>query len=324
MIDLFLTYIRYELNYSAHTVAAYKTDLRQFADWMSEQIDKEPREGKADAMGKTATECVTEVTAGGMDIDVERVSLGHLRRWLGALGREGYAARSIRRKTLAVKAFFHFLHKTGRISENPVADITLTKIDSPLPHIVKEQELEEILADENFAGDDFVRVRNLLIIDILYSTGIRRAELMALCDKDVDGFRREIKVTGKRNKQRVIPVAPKLLKRIWDYQRLRDERFGEKGSSGQLIVTNSGKAMNNSTLTYIVNNELASTTASKRTPHVLRHTFASTLLNHGAEINSVKELLGHNSLSTTQIYTHLSFSELKQNYEHAHPRATKK
>lgn len=312
MIDLFLTYIRYELNYSAHTVAAYKTDLTQFARWLEEQ--SVTKLGEADVVAASDT----------IEIDVEKVTLAHLRRWLGTLGREGYAARSIRRKTLAIKAFFHFMHKTGRIVDNPVADITLTKIDSPLPHVVKEHELEQILCDDNFESDDFVCVRNLLIIDILYSTGIRRAELMALQDRDVDIFRREIKVTGKRNKQRVIPVATKLLERIAIYRRLRDERFGDDGGSGHLIVTNSGDKMNNSTLTYIVNNELASTTASKRTPHVLRHTFASTLLNHGAEINSVKELLGHNSLSTTQIYTHLSFSELKQNYEHAHPRATKK
>lgn len=300
MIEVFLTYLRCELNYSAHTVAAYDCDLHQFAEWLDDFYDNDR-----------------------YDIVPDKVTLKDLRGWLGQLARDGYAPRSIRRKTLAVKSYFHFLHKTGRISRNPVSDITLTKIDSPLPHVVKADEMEQVLSGERFDTSDFPALRDLIVIDILYSTGIRRAELIGLRDADINFLRGEIKVTGKRNKQRIIPIGNQLIERIRRYQELRDNLFINP-LCDKLIVTNTGKEMNNYALRFIVNKELASTSAGKKTPHVLRHSFATELINHGAEINSVKELLGHSSLSTTQIYTHLSLNELRNNYKLAHPRVRTK
>ncbi|MCM1319535.1 MAG: tyrosine-type recombinase/integrase [Muribaculaceae bacterium] len=298
MIDRFVKYLRHELNASECTIAAYTGDLKQLTQWLTGD-------------------------ASDSDADFKSVTLNDLRAWLAHLGNSGLAPRSMRRKALAVRSFFRYLLREGVISRNPAADLLLPKLPRPLPALIKEEELETIVSETAFDTDDWVEYRNHLIIDFLYSTGLRRSELLRLEDADISFDRSEVKVLGKGRKTRIVPLAPQLCARIRRYQQLRDTRFENEqpAGAGKFLLTEQGRKMNNTALSGIVKVELSSTTGRK-TPHNLRHTFATALLRDGAEINSVKELLGHASLATTQIYTHLSFSELQHNYKQAHPRAT--
>lgn len=293
LIGKYIQYLRYELNSSAHTVCAYKGDLEQFAAFITG--------------GKPET--FTPLS----------VSRDDIRSWIADLGRRGEKASSLRRKIIALRSLYRYLRKQNLIAANPGADIPLPRLPKPLPAFVKEQEMEELLQESDFETDDFRTFRDKLILEILYSTGLRCSELTGLKDSDIDASRMELKVTGKRSKQRFIPIHPDLLRHINRYRTLRDAHCPDHAD--RLIIGMRGGAMNNSALRDIINTELAPTSASKKSPHVLRHTFATTLLRHGTGINSVKELLGHSSLSTTQIYTHLTLSELRQNYITSHPRA---
>lgn len=298
LIEKFVTYLRHEVNASECTVHAYRGDLMQFSSWLTN--------------GNAETE-----------VDFKSVTLSDLRAWLAHLGNEGLAPRTMRRKALAARSFFRYLLREGIISRNPAADLLLPKLPKPLPSLIKEEELELIVSNEAFDTGDWEEYRDKLIIDFLYSTGLRRSELLRLNDTDISFDRAEIRVYGKGRKTRIVPLAPQLSERIKRYQQLRDEYWIETpaAAAGKFLLTHSGHEMNNTALSRIVKVELSST-SGKKTPHTLRHTFATALLRNGAEINSVKELLGHASLSTTQIYTHLSFSELQHNYKQAHPRAT--
>ena len=190
----------------------------------------------------------------------------------------------------------------------------------PLPQYVRPDAMDEVLSEE-LDGENFEEVRDSLIVEMLYDTGIRRSELVGLKDSDVSTARGELKVLGKRNKERIVPFAPVLAEKIELYRRLRNR---EVGDSDVFFVRCNGEPLYPGLVYRVVKNALASTGLEKRSPHVLRHSFASAMLNDGAEINSVKELLGHQNLSATQIYTHITISELKHNYQQAHPRATKK
>lgn len=308
MIDKFLTYLSHEVVASPQTVKAYGQDLRQLAAWL---MGDEPQ--LAD------------------QADFATVTLSDLRTWLGELGQKGLCSRTLRRKAQAVRAFYHYLRKAGLVEKNPALDLSLPKLDKPLPYLVKQEELEPLLSEDHFeraeAEGDWEEYRDTLILDILYSTGLRHAELLALNDGDVRLDSGELKVLGKRRKVRIVPLAPQLAERIRHYRTLRDARFPDNASlpaaDRPLLLASKGARLNNRALSRIVRVGLASTSASRKTPHALRHTFATALLRDGAEINSVKELLGHSSLETTQIYTHLSFSELQHNYKLAHPRAAK-
>lgn len=297
MIDRFLTYIRGELNYSAHTVHAYELDLNLLANFLTG--------GKPE------------------EFDPASVTLSDLRAWIAEQGERGLSPRTLRRRTLAARSFFHYLRKAGLIKKNPAADISLPHLPRPLPVFVREQEIERVVAPEAFDTEEFQPFRDSLVIELLYCTGMRRAELMNLADSDLDLQKGEVKILGKRNKQRLVPMAPELCEHIGKYLRLRSLEFPDFDFP-KLLVDNRGLPMNIQGLSSIVKVQLASCTVSKKTPHVLRHTFATAMLRSGARLDSVKELLGHESLATTQIYTHLSFSELQQNYNLAHPRATKK
>lgn len=293
-IESFNQYMRYELNRSAHTVSSYSTDLIGFATFVTG--------GKPDTWQPADT------------------TSNDIRAWLAALSRSGVKASSIRRKTQALRAFFRWMRKRGGIAVNPAADVTLAKLSKPLPDSVPVKEMETLL-DEDIDSTDFCQVRDHMIVNMLYSTGIRRAELLDLRLKDYTPSARELKVTGKRDKQRVIPISPQLATEIERYLEMRADTAAE--GTDAFFLGKNGRPLNKTALSGIVKVKLAMTSCSKRSPHTLRHTFATAMLNNGAEINAVKEFLGHASLATTQIYTHLSYNELKNNYLHAHPRAKK-
>lgn len=291
MIGEFLEYLELELNRSKLTANAYGRDLREFAEFL----------------GKDA-----EMT------DAESITTADVRAWLAQMARNGLSPRSLRRKTQAARAFFRWIQKQGIISKNPASEVQLAKIGRKLPEYVRDQEMEELLDNPILGGNPALNIRNKLIVNILYSCGIRRDELSKITDADVDFHAKEIRVHGKRDKTRIIPVADELLAEIREWQTIRDGMYSFP-SPAPLICSKKGK-LTGEAIYIIVHKLLLATGATHKSPHSLRHTFATSLLNGGAEINSVKELLGHASLQSTQIYTHLSFSDLKKAYEHAHPR----
>lgn len=289
ILNRFQTYLRYELNRSVHTVDAYISDISQFAAFIT---------------AENPEAFVPELT-----------TAADIRLWMARLAAASVSARSQRRKLQSLRALFTFMMRRGAITSNPAADIIPAKIDRPLPEFVTESDMEQILAPESGTAAD---TTDQLIVEILYATGIRQAELLGIRIRDVDFASFEIKITGKRMKQRLVPIAPQLAERLRHY--ILTRRQGALPGDA-LFVTSRGNAMNKSTLYRIVTKELAGAACGRHSPHVLRHSFATAMLNNGAEINSVKEMLGHSSLATTQIYTHISFRELKNYYQHAHPRA---
>lgn len=290
-IEDFLKYIRYELNYSAHTVLSYSEDLRQFAQFLQPDGEFDPALVRAD----------------------------DVRLWVASLRKGGYAVRSVRRKVQSLRAFYRFLLKHGVVADSPVSDIPLAKLPRQLPVFVREKNMDELL-DADFDHADFTAVRDRLMLAMFYETGIRRAELISLKDADVDDVRCELKVHGKRNKDRIVPFGGELKTLIGQYRPLR----AKVASAATFFVTAKGAPLYPQLVYRTVKAELAGVPVERKSPHVLRHSFASAMLNNGAELNGVKELLGHESLAATQVYTHVTYNELKQNYNHAHPRALKK
>ncbi len=294
MLNSFLEYLELELNRSRLTVDAYGRDLREMAEFLGQDPELP---------------------------DATSISTSDVRAWIASLSRNGLSPRSLRRKTQAARAFFRWMQKRGYITINPAAEVQLAKIGRKLPEFVREQEMEEILDNPIYVGDPALNIRNKLIVNILYSCGIRRDELAKITDADIDFHQKEIRVHGKRDKTRIIPVADQLLDEIREWQTVRDGLYSFPYPA-PLICSKRGK-LDGRSIYRIVHNLLLSTGATHKSPHSLRHTFATSLLNNGAEINSVKELLGHASLQSTQIYTHLTFSDMKKAYDNAHPRATK-
>lgn len=286
----FLKYLELELNRSPLTVKAYGDDLCEFAAFLG--VDEELQ-------------------------DAAKISSADVRSWLADMSRHGLSARSLRRKTQAVRAFFRWLQKQNRIKRNPAKEIQLAKIGRKLPEYVREDEMERLLSAP-LAGDPILSKRNHLILNLLYSCGIRREELAKITDADINLFSKELRIHGKRDKTRIIPLPDALILEISDWQRIRDANYSFP-KPAPLICTSRGR-MSTSNIYKIVHDLLVGTGATHKSPHTLRHTFATALLNDGAEINSVKELLGHSSLQSTQIYTHLSFNEIKKAYNSAHPR----
>ena len=295
-ISRFLQYLQYERNFSPLTVKAYSLDLRQLADFL---------------------------TAHQEAFHPESITPSDLRSWMVLLASEGCGSASVRRKMQSARAFFRWMMKQGEMDANPAAEIELAKLPKHLPHFVREENMDALL-DAPLAPDaDFESVRNRLIIAILYATGIRRAELIGLMDKDVDTSQCRMKVHGKRNKDRIVPFGSELCALICRYRRLRASLASP--GVGELLLTKKGAALYPSLVYNVVHDELAAAgVRGAKSPHVMRHSFATAMLNDGAEINSVKQLLGHESLAATQVYTHITFSELKNNYQLAHPRALKK
>lgn len=292
MIADFERYLRYELNRSPHTVEGYCRDITQFAAWVTDN-------------------------AAGKHFDPSSVTTGDIRAWLSSMAGDD-SALTLRRKTQSLRAYFRFLMKRGVISSNPASDVILAKAPKRLPEFVKEKEIEEIVG--NYDTSDFRSMRQHIVMLLLYSTGLRREELRTVTDADIDFSLREMKVTGKRSKQRNIPLPDELITEIKRWQSVRDLKYPDLAAPKPLIAGPSG-ALSRGAIYDIVREALASSSALRKSPHILRHTFATAMLNSGASLDSVKEFLGHASLSTTQIYTHLSFAELKKAYSSAHPRS---
>ena len=292
LIDAFLEYLRYERNYSEKTIVSYGTDLREFERYLEK----------------------TEV-----ELDVTQAHADHVRNWIFTLMDVGRAATSVNRKLSSLRSFYRFLLRKKRITVNPMSKVVGPKKKRPLPSFVREKDMDRLL-DGLLYEDSFEGCRDRMIMEVLYATGMRLSELIGLNDADVDFSARLIKVTGKRNKQRLIPFGDELVKDMFAYIKVRNETFPE--GTEAFFVLKSGKRMYPMQVYRLVRRNLSKVvTLRKRGPHVLRHTFATAMLNGNAELRVVQELLGHESLATTEIYTHTTFEELKKVYEQAHPRA---
>lgn len=292
MVDKFLDYIKFERNYSLLTVINYRKDLIEF-----ERFYKE-----LDPL-----------------LSWESVDSDVVRNWMEYMMDRGNSASSVNRRLSALRSFYRFALRRKLIDKDPVHGLQGPKKQKPLPQFLKESEMDRLL-DPKMWTDSYKDVLARTIIVTFYETGVRLSELIGLDDKDIDNITCEIKVTGKRNKQRIIPFGKELAELFAQYQQVRNTTV--KGDSVAFFQTEKGKRMTGEQVRELVKKNLSKvSTLKKRSPHVLRHTFATAMLNHDAGLESVKKLLGHESLSTTEIYTHTTFEQLKKVYKNAHPRA---
>jgi len=290
--ESFLNYLKNQKRYSVRTLRAYSDDLEQFYSFCRFSPEEE---------------------------QILHVDHKQVRKWVASLMDNHISARSVRRKISALKSFYRYLCKEGKVSDNPVKRMIPPKIEKKLPVFVSAEHMNTLLTKTEF-GTDFKGLRNRLIIDLFYQTGIRLSELINLRIVDIDGYNMQLKVLGKRNKERIIPVLKGLKNSINEY--LDERNKIENQTEDFLFITEKGNKMYPRLIYRIVNNYLRLiTTIEKKSPHVLRHTFATHMLNAGADLNAIKEILGHSNLSATEIYTHNTFKKLKSIYKQAHPRA---
>ncbi len=289
--ESFFNYLKFERRSSSHTVVAYKIDLDQFVQFCTEVIG---------------------------EFDVKKIDAKLIRNWIVLLMEKKLSARSVNRKITTLKSFFKFLLKEQIVENNPVIHLALPKIRKKLPNFVEEKSLHHLL-DNGFFLNDFKGIRDKLIITLLYGTGIRLAELLLLKDGDIDTKMGLIRVLGKRKKERIIPYPMSINQLLEQYIVKRNDTVGF--TTDRLLVTETGKPVYEKLIYRVVQNNLAKVTLlEKKSPHVLRHTYATHLLNKGADLNAVKELLGHSNLAATQVYTHTTFERLHDIYKQAHPR----
>ncbi|TSJ40279.1 tyrosine-type recombinase/integrase [Mucilaginibacter corticis] len=293
--DRFIQYIKFEKRYSPHTVSAYQSDLDQFIGFLNypDQIISHPQE----------------------------ITHYHIRNWMVELMNQQLTARSVNRKIATLRKYFKFLVQEGILTVNPASKINTPKIPKHLPVVVEDARLTQMLDNGEVFSDDFSGTRDKLIIEMLFGTGIRLAELLGIKESDINTYEGTVKVLGKRNKERIIPLNQELRHLLLKYNELKkSENFGN--NSLILIVTDKGANAYPKLIYLTVQKYLSHiSTQNKKSPHVLRHTFATSLLNAGADLNAIKELLGHANLSATQIYTHNSVERLKSIYKLAHPKA---
>lgn len=286
-IQNYINFLKFEKNFSNHTIIAYENDLMEFADFIGEK-------------------------------SISDINKNDIRSFLTFLSEKELQVKSIRRKISSVRSFFKFLMKENIIKHNPCTGIILPKLKKNIPEFTDANPILNYLS-QNINEDDFEGIRNHLIIDLLYQTGIRRSELQQLKWSDVDWYNLNLKVLGKRNKERIIPFSLKLKSNLERYFFVLEK----KGIKEEFMwIDEKGERLSSYQLYYIVKKEMSKiTTQSKKHPHILRHTFATHLLNNGADINAVKELLGHSNLKATEIYTHSNIEQLKKIYQQAHPRS---
>lgn len=289
-----LDYLRFERRMSPNTVIAYQGDLEQFAQYAEKTFQ------------------ISDLLA--VDADV-------IRTWILTMMEDGITTRSINRKISCLKSFFNYHLKVGHITENVMHRVIAPKVSKRLPHFVEKNDMEKLFSSDLFENN-FEGCRDRAIMELFYATGMRLSELLNIKLSDIDFYEQNVKVLGKRNKERIIPIGNVAREALEKYFSVYKEQFGEMNKNSCIFVTDKNKKMYPKAIYNIVRKYLdCVTTIDKRSPHVLRHTFATHLLNNGADINAIKEILGHSSLAATQVYTHNSIEKLKSIYKQAHPRA---
>lgn len=291
----FINYLRFEKRYSEHTITAYQKDLSQFSVFINTHYDT---------------------------LLIEKIKRKHIRSWMASLSEDKIAPKSINRKISTLSSFFKYLNRQGIITVSPMLNIIKPKTEKRLASFVRQDKIENVLseASDNKKAETIPELNKQLIVEIFYQTGIRRSEMLGLTLANTDLTRKEIKVLGKGNKERIIPINKELTNLIKFYITKRSEVV--QAGNDKLIVLPNGKPLYPKYIYNVVNNVLkTSTTLKKNSPHILRHTFATHLLNEGADINAIKELLGHASLAATQVYTHNSIEKLKNVHKKAHPKS---
>jgi integrase/recombinase XerC len=292
IIQPFLDYLKFEKRYSKHTVISYETDLVSFFDYIITQYGETP---------------------------LSQLSHIYIRSWLASLKDQGLTAKSINRKISSLKSFFKFQLKAGIIKQTPMAKIVSPKNEKRLPNFVADKDIKTLFDHVEFPDTWQGKTERLLML-LFYNTGMRLSEVINLKDTQVNASNHTLKVLGKGNKERIVPISPEILNEIKSYQKERNEIVVE--SADLLLITEKGKSLSPRSVYSSVKKYLSLvTTIEKRSPHVLRHTFATHLTNNGADLNAVKELLGHSSLAATQVYTHNTIEKLKNIYKKAHPKA---
>ncbi|MBB5619685.1 integrase/recombinase XerC [Pedobacter cryoconitis] len=292
-VESYLNYLQHEKRYSPHTVLAYRTDLVQFNEYIEQTYEMGPEEAK----------------------------YVHIRDYIVHLMEDEVGANSIGRKLSSLRGFYKYLYRQKIILTSPMSLIKAPKTPERLPVFIEEQKLDHLLDSGEFFDATFSSVRDKMVIEVLFGTGMRLAELLGLKETDIDFYQESVKVLGKRKKERIIPVTKPLINQLKEYIELKSlQKFNNK--TDDLFVTNKGTAVYPVFIYKIVKSYLTYiSTQDKKSPHVLRHSYATSLLNRGADLNAIKELLGHASLAATQVYTHNSIERLKSIYKQAHPKA---
>jgi len=292
-VESYLNYLRHEKRYSPHTVTAYRTDLVQFDEFIGQTYEMKPEEAK----------------------------YVHIRDYIVHMMEDEVGANSIGRKLSSLRGFYKYLYRQKIILTSPMSMIRAPKTPERLPVFISEEKLDHLLDSGEFFDGTFPSVRDKVVIEMLFGTGMRLAELLGLKETDIDFYQESVKVLGKRKKERIIPVTKQLINQLKEYIDLKSlQKFNNK--TDDLFVTNKGTAVYPVFIYKIVKSYLTYiSTQDKKSPHVLRHSYATSLLNRGADLNAIKELLGHASLAATQVYTHNSVERLKSIYKQAHPKA---
>lgn len=292
LIDDFLSYLQFEKNYSVKTIESYRVDLFQFERYIKD--------------------CNEEITFSSVDADI-------VRQWIVNLLNEKYSASTVDRKLSSLRSFYKFLLIKKEVSASPMRKIIGPKKAKTIPTFLKETEINKVL-DETTYKKGFIGIRDRTIIELFYATGIRLSELIGLNDDNINLTTSLLKVTGKRNKQRLIPFGPELNESLSAYIKVRNDTI--TNTANAFFTKENGEKLYSEIVYKLVRRQLSKVvTIKKRSPHVLRHTFATAMLNNEASLNVIKELLGHSSLAATEVYTHTTFEELKKIYKQAHPRA---
>jgi integrase/recombinase XerC len=290
-IDTFLDYLKHEKRYSLHTIRSYQNDLKGFYNFCKHNK---------------------------YNLEYENADYKIIRKWIVALMEDKLTAKTVNRKISTLNSYYKFLIKENKISENPMSKIVAPKIEKRLPVFVEETKINQLLDNYDF-GNDFEGKRNKLIIELFYQTGIRLSELINIKINEIDLINKQFKVLGKRNKERIIPITDNLIEIIKDYL---SERAKISNDDKYLFITKKGLPIYPKMVYRIIKSYLTLiTTETKKSPHILRHTFATHMLNNGADINAIKEILGHSNLAATQIYTHNTLEKIKKIYKKAHPRS---
>ena len=293
-LQSFFDYLKFEKRYSSHTLTAYRSDLEGFMDFVQREFG---------------------------EVQLSEISHSIVRTWLAVLRDEGLDTKSIRRKLSSLKSFFKHMLRMGVLETSPMAQVITPKAGKKLPVFMKEEDTAQVSETVTSSSDDWKSLNMQMLINIFYATGMRLSELVNLKEKQIDFSRGHIRVLGKGNKERIIPVSQDVLQQIQRYKDLKRKEFGS-GSVEYFLVTEKGRKLYPKYAYLLVKKALSEvTTLEKKSPHVLRHTFATHILNNGANLNAVKELLGHSSLAATQVYTHNTIEKLKDVHKKAHPRS---